>query len=84
LIEGIDSFGDKVVCHYTASVAQEGKILNLMSAYKVFTLQGIDIFRFVGREIVEHWGIFNLLPLVQQMENECHQLALNGYPEISG
>lgn len=61
----------------------EETVLNFQPAHQEFTLQGIDIFRFAGRKIVEHWGTVILLPLLQQMENEYHKLALNGYSEIS-
>ena len=59
--------GDKVAVRYTTSGTHRGGFMGVAPTGKRVTLTGIDINRFTGGKIVEHWGQSDSLGLMQQL-----------------
>jgi len=59
--------GDKVAVRYTTSGTHRGGFVGVAPTGKRVTLTGIDINRFAGGKIVEHWGQSDSLGLMQQL-----------------
>ena len=59
--------GDKVAVRYTTSGTHRGGFVGVAPTGKRVTLTGIDINRFTGGKIVEHWGQSDSLGLMQQL-----------------
>ena len=66
-IEDMISNGDKVVCRWTASGTNTGPLLGLAPSGEHITLEGIDILRVERGKVVEHWGKFDAIGLMQQL-----------------
>ena len=59
--------GDKVVVRWTSSGTQQGELMGIPPTGKKFSATGIDIYRFEGGKIVEHWLESDVLGLLQQL-----------------
>lgn len=59
--------GDKVVTRWTARGTHQGELMGILATNKEATVTGIQIDRLAGGKIVEHWGIFDQLGLMQQL-----------------
>ena len=59
--------GDKVVTRYTARGTQEGDFMGVAPTGKAIELIGIDIDRIAGGKIVERWGNWNTIGMLQQL-----------------
>ena len=59
--------GDKVVVRWTSSGTQQGELMGIPPTGKKFTATGIEIYRFEGGKIVEHWLESDMLGLLQQL-----------------
>ena len=59
--------GDKVVVRVTFSGTQQGEFMGKPPTGRRVTYGVIDIFRISGEQVVEHWGIADILSLMQQI-----------------
>jgi predicted ester cyclase len=58
---------DKVVVRETMSGTQQGELMGIPPTGKKFSATGIEIYRFEGGKIVEHWLQADNLGLLQQL-----------------
>jgi steroid delta-isomerase-like uncharacterized protein len=66
-VEDMISDGDKVVVRWTASGSQQGPLMGIPPTSKTIHVSGIEIYRFAGGKIADHWGNFDMLGLLQQI-----------------
>jgi steroid delta-isomerase-like uncharacterized protein len=66
-VEDIIAEGDKVVARVTFHGAHTGDFQGLPPTGKQIAFSGVAIFRLAGGKIVEHWGEFDGLGLMQQL-----------------
>ena len=66
-VEDLIAEGDKVVCRFTASGTQQGEFMGISPTGKQFTIMEIRIYRIVGGKIVECWGLFDQMGMMQQL-----------------
>ena len=66
-VEDLIAEGDKVVCRFTASGTQKGEFMGIPPTGRRFTITEIRIYRIVGGKIVECWGLFDQMGLMQQL-----------------
>jgi steroid delta-isomerase-like uncharacterized protein len=66
-IQDVFSSGDKVVTRWRASGTQRGKLDELPATGRQATVTGITIDRFSGDRIIESYGIWDALGLMQQL-----------------
>jgi steroid delta-isomerase-like uncharacterized protein len=59
--------GDQVVVRWTSSGTQKGELMGIPPSGKQFSATGIEIYRFEGGKIVEHWLETDMLGLLQQL-----------------
>jgi predicted ester cyclase len=59
--------GDKVVTRWSSSGTQAGELLGMAATGKKATVTGISIDRCVGGKLVESWGVFDQLGMLQQL-----------------
>ncbi len=67
IIEDFIAEGDKVVCRFTASGTHQGKFMGIPPTEKRVTIMEICIYRIIGGKIVECWGLFDQMGLMQQL-----------------
>ena len=65
--EDLIAEGDKVVVRETMSGTQQGELMGIPPTGKQFSVTGIEIYRFEGGKIVEHWLESDMLGLLQQL-----------------
>jgi len=66
-VEDMIAEGDKVVARYTVRGAIEDDFMGIPAAGKAITLTAIDILRFEGGKIAEHWDESDMLSMMQQL-----------------
>lgn len=66
-IDDLVAEGDKVVTRWTATGRHEGELMGIPATGKQVTVTGIDITRYSGGKIVEHWGEFDQMGMMQQL-----------------
>lgn len=59
--------GDKVVVRVTFTGTQQGEFMGKPPTGRRVTYGVIDIFRISDEQVVEHWGIADMLSLIQQI-----------------
>ena len=59
--------GDKVVTRKTFSGTHRADWMGVPASGRKISFGGIDIVRIAGGKVVEHWGEFNMLTLLQQI-----------------
>lgn len=59
--------GDKVVTRKTFSGTHRAEWMGVPASGRQVSFGGIDIVRIAGGKVVEHWGEFNMLGLLQQI-----------------
>jgi predicted ester cyclase len=59
--------GDKLVARSTWSGTHDGELFGMPATGKPFTMDVIDIVRFDGDRVVEHWGVGDLAGMMQQV-----------------
>jgi steroid delta-isomerase-like uncharacterized protein len=59
--------GDQVVVRWTSSGTQKGELMGIPPSGKQFSVTGVEIYRFEGGKIVEHWLESDMLGLLQQL-----------------
>ncbi len=67
IIEDMLADGDKVTTRFTEHGSQQGELMGAPPSGKSFTLDGITISRFENGTIVEVWGVFDRLGMLQQL-----------------
>lgn len=67
IIEDLIAEGDKVVCRFTASGTHQGEFMGIPPTEKRVTIMEIRIYRIIGGKIVECWGLFDQMGLMQQL-----------------
>jgi predicted ester cyclase len=67
IIEDLIAEGDKVVCRFTASGTHQGEFMGIPPTEKRVTIMKIHIYRIIGGKIVECWGLFDQMGLMQQL-----------------
>lgn len=58
---------DLVLVYWTASGTQTHEGMGLPATGKSFTEPGMTLFRFKGAKIVEEWGVWSILSVMQQL-----------------
>jgi steroid delta-isomerase-like uncharacterized protein len=81
-VEEIIVKADKVVCRFTMRGTHRGTFMGITSTEKKVQATGIDIFRIAEGKIVEHWGGFDRLGLMQQL-GVIHRRARQDKPSSS-
>jgi predicted ester cyclase len=66
-IEEIIADGDKTWARITARGTHRGQFMHLPPTGKTITIDVIDICRFEGGKIAEHWGVADRLAMMQQI-----------------
>ena len=59
--------GDKVVARVSVSGTHQGEFLGIDPSGNQVAITGIDVLRIVDGKIVEHWGNFDDLGMLQQL-----------------
>ena len=59
--------GDRVVTRWTAVGTHTAELMGIPATNKQVTVPGIDIHRIVAGKIVEHWGQFDQMGMMQQL-----------------
>lgn len=59
--------GDKLVARSTWSGTQEGALFGIPATGRRFAMNVIDIVRFEGGMVVEHWGVSDVAGMMQQV-----------------
>ncbi|MDX1416943.1 MAG: ester cyclase, partial [Candidatus Promineifilaceae bacterium] len=67
MIEDVVAEDDKVVLRMTWSGSQQNEFMGLPPSGKSFSVNVIDIFRVAGGQIVEHWGMIDMMGMMQQL-----------------
>lgn len=66
-IDDIIAEGDTVVCRWTGTGTQTGELLGIPPNGKRGTVTGTDVQRIENGKLVEGWGVFDQLGLLQQL-----------------
>jgi steroid delta-isomerase-like uncharacterized protein len=67
IVEDMIAEGDKVVSRLTVRATHKGDFQGIPATGKMVTQTGIDILRIAGGKVVERWGEFDNLGLLQQL-----------------
>ena len=59
--------GDRVVIRKTFRGTQTGEFMGMPPTGKSISVGVIDIFRIAGGKIVEHWGLADMMGMMQQL-----------------
>jgi len=59
--------GDQVVVRWTSTGTHKGELMGIPPTGKQFSATGIEIYRFEGGKIVEHWLASDQLGMLQQL-----------------
>lgn len=59
--------GESVVTRWTATGTHEGELMGMAATGKQATTAGINVNRVAGGKLVEGWGLFDQLGLLQQL-----------------
>ncbi len=66
-VEDMIAEGDKVVSRVNFSMKHTGEFMGIPPTNKQVTQEGIDILRIAGGKVVERWGLFDNMALMQQL-----------------
>jgi steroid delta-isomerase-like uncharacterized protein len=66
-IDELIAEGDKVVMRWTGRGTNQGEFMGMPATGKPVTVTGIDIYRLEGDKIVEHWGEWDMMGMMQQL-----------------
>ncbi len=65
--EDVVAEGDRVVVRWSAQGSHEGELMGIPATGKPVKVTGIDISRIVAGKIVEAWGEFDGMGIMQQI-----------------
>ena len=66
-IEDLIAEGDKVVARVSVSGTHRGEMLGLAPTGRRVRTAGIEVFRFEGGKMAEHWATFDALSMLRQL-----------------
>ena len=66
-VEDMVAEGEKVVARVSVSGTHQGEFLGIEPTGNRVTIKGIDILRITDGKVVEHWGNFDDLGMLQQL-----------------
>ena len=66
-VEDMIAEGEKVVARVSVSGTHQGEFLGIVPTGNQVAIKGIDILRIVDGKVVEHWGKFDDLGMLQQL-----------------
>jgi predicted ester cyclase len=66
-INDIFAEGDRVAVRYTMVGTNQGSYMGAQPTGKKISINGISIYRIAGGRLVESWGVFDRLSLMQQL-----------------
>lgn len=66
-VKNLISENDKVVAHIEVNGTHDGDFLGMPASGQRIKVSGTDIFRLDGGRIVERWGVFDQLGMMQQL-----------------
>jgi steroid delta-isomerase-like uncharacterized protein len=66
-IEDIIAEDDKVMVRMTWSGTQTGEFMGMPPSGKAMSIAIVDIFRLAEGKIVEHWGVMDMMGMMQQL-----------------
>ena len=66
-LEDLIAEGDKVVARWVTHGTHQGELMGIPPTGKPVTVTGIDLFRFAGGKIAEHWAEFDMMGMMQQL-----------------
>ncbi len=66
-VEDMIAEGEKVVARVSVSGTHQGEFLGIEPTGNRVTIKGIDILRITDGKVVEHWGNFDDLGMLQQL-----------------
>lgn len=67
VVEQLISEGDRVVAYVTTQGTHTGPFLGHAPTHQHFSAAGVDIFRLEQGRLVERWGAFDTLSMLQQL-----------------
>lgn len=67
-IKDVIAEGDRVWVWHTARGTQQGSFGNLPASGRAFELDVLDVFRVENGKFAEHWDLFNVPTLMQQLQ----------------
>ena len=67
-VEDIIAKGDKVWAYTTMRGTNKGEFMGRPATGKKIEIKGVGIMRFVNGKAVEHWGVYDGLAMMQQLE----------------
>ena len=59
--------GDLVCARATTSGTHDGEFMGLPPSGKRFEIHGFDMVRMRDGQVVEHWGVFDMMTMMQQL-----------------
>lgn len=77
MIEDLLADDDKTILRWTSEASHDGEFLGISGTGKRVVCRGISISRFVGGKIVEEWGEWDALRLMEQIGGTPKQAAGN-------
>jgi predicted ester cyclase len=72
--------GDYVAQRWSAEGTHQGELLGIPPTGRRVTVTGLDIDRFEGGKVIEHWGLFDQLSMLQQIGAVPQPEASEGMP----
>ena len=66
-VEDIIAADDKVVIRMTWQGTQKGEFIGMPPSNKSMTINVFDILRVMDGKVVEHWGLFDSMSMMQQL-----------------
>jgi len=66
-VEEMIAEGDKIVARVSVSGTHQGEFMGIAPTGNRMTIAGIDILRITDGKVVEHWGKFDDLGMMQQL-----------------
>ena len=66
-IEDMVAEGDRVVVRVTMSGTHQGEFMGIPATGKRISVPTIDIMRFDGEKVAEHWGVTDTMAMMQQL-----------------
>ena len=66
-VEHMVAEGDLVVLHMTWTGTQQGEFMGIPPTGKSMSMKVIDILRIVDGKFLEHWGVTDMMTMMQQL-----------------
>jgi steroid delta-isomerase-like uncharacterized protein len=66
-VQDVIAEGDRVAARCVMTGTHQGQFMDIPATGKKVTVHLIDIFRFEGGKLAEHWGVTDQVSMLQQM-----------------